>query len=169
MRTIEKKLIHIANNFRKAIEQADLSETAVGREGYLRMDEFPHGSCSEACTLLGIFLVEEIQINPLLERCGQIEDGNHWYGSHHWLEHNDIVIDIAADQFPMVDEPVIVSRKSLLHTQYAHDLGTITTKFALRYEPQWMITLYETIKITLNPEDRILDFNKSNAPGKPVI
>ena len=92
---------------------------------------------------------EELGIKPLAERCGQIEEGSAWCGSHHWLEHEEIIIDITADQFPMVKEPVIVKRISPFHDHYTQKRGNITSHFGLKHQPDWMIALYQAVKITL--------------------
>ena len=113
------------------------------------MKSFPEGACSEACTLFGIYLSEKLGIKPLAERGGHIEEDSAWYGSHHWLEHKEIIIDIAADQFPMVKEPVIVTRISPFHDRYAQKRRTITSTFGLKHQPDWMIALYQAVKITL--------------------
>jgi len=153
MKVDEGELYSIATKFRQAIEHSDMSEEAVGREGHLRMKKFTNGACSEACTLLGLYLVEKLGIEPLAERCGQMEEGDQWYGSHHWLEHDGIIIDIAADQFPMVTEPVIVSRDSNFHNKYAQQKGTITNSFAAENETDWMLALYDAVKSTLDDEN----------------
>lgn len=145
----EKQLFEMTKKYRQAIDQTNFSSEAVGKEGFLRMRSFPEGACSEACTLFGIYLSEEFGIEPLIERCGQIEEGSAWYGSHHWLEHEEIIIDIAADQFPMVGEPVIVARISPFHDRYAKKRGIITTTFELKNEQNWMIVLYQAVHRTL--------------------
>lgn len=38
--------------------------------------------------------------------------------SHAWLELNGLYIDITADQFPQIDDDVIVTSKSLFHEQF---------------------------------------------------
>src|SRR6266849_8715050 len=103
----ENKLRRISKGFRRAIEETDFSEASVGTEGHARMSGFPHGACAEATTLLGIYLTKDHSVSPLVEVIAQMVKDGIWLGSHHWLEYNEIVIDITADQFEMVSDPVI--------------------------------------------------------------
>ena len=141
----EQQLLERAVRFRHAIAQADLAEEKVGREGFLRMEDFPHGACAEACTLLGLYLAEELNVEPLVELSGTIADGGKWYGSHHWLEHDGIIIDITVDQFPISTETVIVGRHSSFHERFATDINVVASSFALRNETPWMTALYQAI------------------------
>lgn len=152
MRMNEAQLYLFASQLRKAIDQMEISQEAVGQEAFLRMKEFPNAACSEVCTVAGIYLSEEIGVAPLAERTAQIEEGDRWFGIHHWLEHDDIIIDLTADQFSMVEEPVIVSRQSAFHKHYAHGKATITTTFGLEHASNWLIPFYQSAKEQLESD-----------------
>ena len=141
----EIELHSISKPFRQAIESADFSEASVGAEGHARMDPFPHGVCSEATTLLGIHLATKYMAEPLVGVIAQIEDNGKWFGSHHWLEHDDIIIDITADQFPMVKNPVLVTRQSEFHSKYAKHIFKDQSRFSLEDQQDWMVNLYNAI------------------------
>lgn len=157
MKVGEERLYQTAQKFRHAIEDTDISEEVVGREGYLRMQNFPSSACAEACSILGIYLVENQKIDPLAHRTGQIGVQDQWYGSHHWLVHDNIVIDISADQFPIVDEPVIVSHESEFHSRYAQDKSTITTCFARENTSDWILKLYSAVRSNMNSQGSMTD------------
>jgi len=40
------------------------------------------------------------------------------YQSHAWLQRGNLIIDITADQFPEVEDPVIVTTRSPWHEQF---------------------------------------------------
>lgn len=138
----ETSLLLISRAFRRAIENADLSEASVGREAYLRMYNFPDSACAEATTLLGICLTRDYDLSTLVKALAQIEEGDKWVGTHEWLEHNGIIIDITADQFSIVNEPVIVTRQSHFHSQYAREIYKYPVQFRLEDQPDWIVRLY---------------------------
>lgn len=140
-----EELFAIASRFRSAIESADLSENSVGREASLRMRDFPHGACAEASDLFSIFLTERFELSPLVAKGGQIEEGEKWFGTHEWLKHNDLVIDITADQFEMVDDRVIVSKDSAFHNKYVQKEFDYDPHFILANHEPWKRPLYEKV------------------------
>lgn len=142
----ESNIYLLASHFRETFEQIELSQEVIGEEAFLRMKEFPDGTCSEVCTVVGVYFTEELGLAPLAERVAQIEEGERWFGTHQWLEYDGIIVDITADQFSMVEEPVIVSRQSTFHEHYANQKATITTTFGLEHTPTWMIPLYRAVK-----------------------
>lgn len=141
----ENKLRSISSSFRNAIRKADLSVVSVGTEAHARMRDFPYGACAEATTLLAIHLIDNYSLKPLVGVVAQIEKAKTWYGSHHWLEHRRIIIDITADQFPMMKNPVIVTRHSALHSRYAKHVFRSPFHYHLEDQLDWMIRLYEAI------------------------
>ena len=145
----EKELIDIAKAFRKAIELTDFSIENVGEEGHLRMRHFPEGCCAEVTTSLALYLKYEYNVQDIAKYCAQIEEGSKWYGTHEWLEHNGIIIDITANQFPMVAESIIVARESDFHNKYAKKKSKLTTVFGLEHLPDYKISIYESIMSTL--------------------
>ena len=104
-------LFQLASTFRDAIERADRSSLG------LSFKRFPQGACGDAAPLLGHFLKacgagEAIYI--LGER-GQM--GRDW-SSHAWLRVDGYIVDITADQFHDMSEPVIVARASPWHQTF---------------------------------------------------
>ena len=143
----------IAKRFRRAIETADISKSSVGEEAYLRMNEFPKGACSEVTDIFGIYLRKKYSIDALSFVVAQIEVGTKWYGNHQWLEHNNIIIDITADQFSSLNnQPVIVTRKSHFHLSYAKKVYHHEFKLGLKDLPNWEVLLYRAVVSQITPD-----------------
>lgn len=99
----------LATRFRRAIESLNLTE-----RGSL-LNPFPRGACGETTSLLGTYLREN-GCGSFAYVCGQRPSpGDHHTETHAWLRRTDLIVDITADQFPEVDEPVIVTRHSPWH------------------------------------------------------
>ncbi len=148
MKLDEVQLFKIAQKFRYAIEKTDFSEKKVGREANLRMKKFPVESCTHICSILGAYLTNEYKLEPLLEVHAHIDDEKGPFALHRWLEHDGIIIDITADQFEMVKNPVIVSRDSSFHKKYAKVISFYCEKFDINYE-QYLMNLYDAVIATL--------------------
>jgi hypothetical protein len=141
----ETKVREIAVAFLKAIQTSDLSASAIGEEAYLRMKDFPRGACSEMTEMMGIFLRERYNLDPIVLVSAQIEEGERWSGTHRWLEYDGLIIDITADQFFDHNEPVIVARESTFHSRYAnkvHRHRFTMSRFDLL---SWMHRLYQLV------------------------
>ena len=90
--------------FRTAIEACESEELPVS------LQDFPRGSCSDASLLLARYLQSQ-GVWPLIYVSGQTNaDERHQIQTHAWLEIDDIIIDITADQFDDVTQSVIVTR-----------------------------------------------------------
>jgi hypothetical protein len=103
-------LILLASDFRRAIERCPRGKLPKS------FKRFPHGSCGDSTLLLAKYL----------ERNGHSAfsyihgmRGDH---SHAWLQRDDLVIDITADQFVDQEQPVIVAYKSEWHLTFNTDL-----------------------------------------------
>lgn len=143
----------IAKRFRRAIATADISKSSVGEEAYLRMNKFPKGACSEVTDIFGIYLRKKYYIDALSFVVAQIEVGTKRFGSHKWLEHNDIIIDITADQFYSLNsQPVIVTRKSCFHLNYAKKVHRHEFKLSLKDLPKWEVRLYRAVVSHIAPD-----------------
>ena len=108
MREIELQ----AKLFRAAIESCASNELPV------TLQDFPRGSCGDASLLLAKHL-QNHGIWPLNYIRGQMateEEGNPQ--SHAWLEIEDIIIDITADQFDDITQEVIVTRDRSWHGRF---------------------------------------------------
>jgi hypothetical protein len=101
----EKDLIKIkalATNFRSAIEKCDKSVL-------ITFENFPRGSCGDACLLLAKYL-QNNGCGVFNYICGVIYGPEEYdEQSHAWLERDDVIVDITADQFPDINESVIVT------------------------------------------------------------
>ena len=107
-----ERIREIATHFRQAIERCDLPRLGP------TFEEFPAGSCGDATPLLGTYLCEQGfgQFGYML---GERPIPNDWQTqSHAWLQQGELIVDITADQFPEVSEPVIVTAESAWHSQF---------------------------------------------------
>jgi hypothetical protein len=66
---------------------------------------FPHGSCGDTCELLGQFLID----SGLGEWRFCAGARSQSFVTHAWLELDGLILDITADQFPEIDEPVLLT------------------------------------------------------------
>ena len=102
-----------AMKFRLAIERCDRRRLIV------TLQDFPHGSCGDAALLLRAFLLER-GLGTFAYKLGwRQSDGGRV--SHAWLQAGGIVVDITADQFPEIDEKVIVAENSAWHAGFQLD------------------------------------------------
>ncbi|GAA0736780.1 hypothetical protein Drose_35940 [Dactylosporangium roseum] len=95
-----------ASAFRAGLERGGLRMVSLA--------EFPKGSCGDACELLGQFLADS-GLGDWQYRSGKRDEPFH---THAWLEQDGLILDITADQFPDIDEPVILTRDSGWHAQF---------------------------------------------------
>ena len=75
--------------------------------------DFPRGSCHPASEVLGRYLRDALKIEPQVVRADRIFPQPRGWSTHAWLEVDELVIDITADQFGQ--EPVVVTRCSPWH------------------------------------------------------
>ncbi len=95
------KLKQLSKNFRAAILRCDLSELCSSFEN------FPAESCADASMLLGTYLIDnKIRAFNLIK--GKRGEG-HSLETHYWLERDNIIVDITADQFDDVNEDVVIT------------------------------------------------------------
>ena len=103
-RTLTKKLLGIRESMREdlvrirtAFERIDKSNLPV------TFNDFPRGSCGDTCEVLAEIL-RELGHGSSQYKVGCRENGN----SHAWLEMNSVIIDITADQFDEISDPVYI-------------------------------------------------------------
>jgi len=113
-----KHIYRLAERFRQAIESTDRDTRPIP------LILFPHAACGEASVLLGHFLGEQGVENI------EYVSGQWGRETHGWLEIEEVIADITADQFIANDEillsskynfdlaPVIVTRHRLWHSQF---------------------------------------------------
>jgi hypothetical protein len=99
----------IAAAVRKAIEMCEPKD--------LPWPAFPGGACGDTTLLLGQVL-DDAGISGFEYICGNRykEDGT--CASHAWLQNGEWIVDITADQFPEVEQTVIVTNSSGWHKQW---------------------------------------------------
>jgi len=103
-----EKIHTAATNFRNAIEEISHSLGAT-------FESFPRGSCGDATPMLGTYLIDQGlgEFQYMQGDYGSEAEGN--WSSHAWLQSGNLVIDITADQFPDVTDPVVVMENSKWH------------------------------------------------------
>lgn len=105
---MEERISARAIQFRNALDRV----SAITWNS-VTITRFPHGACGHCCELLARYLLDNLGIESTYAsgHIGHLVDG----GTHAWLEHEGLFIDISADQFGL--PPVIVARQSTLHEQ----------------------------------------------------
>jgi hypothetical protein len=97
-------LLRLARQFRTCLDDRRLRHAYPE---YLRdkLASFPKDACGHASVLLALYLQEKgfMDVDYVVGRRGKNGE------SHAWLEIGATIIDITADQFPDVCEPVIVT------------------------------------------------------------
>ncbi len=102
------KIEKTALDFRDAIERCSKS---LG----ISFEQFPLGSCGDTVPLLGAYLTE-LDLGEFMYMEGHLgKPENGTWRSHAWLQHKELVVDITADQFPEIDQKVIVAVNSEWH------------------------------------------------------
>ncbi len=107
--TSPDEIRRLAREFRDAI-------TRSPRDDLPTLCSFPRGSCGDASKLLGEYLHEQGQ--GVWDYVGGERDSN--THSHAWLEKDGLIVDITADQFDDIDEPVVVTRDRIWHQQFIY-------------------------------------------------
>ena len=96
-----------ATSFRTALEQGGLR--------LISLAQFPHGSCGDTCELLGQFLFDS-GLGQWIYCSGQRDEP---FQTHAWLERDGLILDITADQFGDIHEPVLLTRDHGWHAKYS--------------------------------------------------
>lgn len=117
----------LAGAFRAALESADRSRLPV------TLQAFPQGACGDAALLLAKFL--EQHGHGGFDYMLGWRDG--W--SHAWLQRGQLVVDITADQFDEVGEPVIVCDGSPWHAAFDGEAEHVAD--FMIYDPNTRATL----------------------------
>jgi hypothetical protein len=111
------QILEMAMHFRKAIELIPPEARPIG------MQSFPNGACSDTALLFGAFLADRAVpgFKYICGERGSMTD-NTWT-SHAWLQRDDLVIDLTADQFSDAPASVIASNPSPWHLQFDTEPG----------------------------------------------
>lgn len=97
-----------AQEFRAAIEQMEISEFP----GSSFFESFPSGCCSDTSELFAKYLSEngvKVEYVCGINECGQ---------SHAWIELENYIIDLTADQFTDVSSKITITQERIWHTQF---------------------------------------------------
>ncbi|MES2636912.1 MAG: hypothetical protein V4605_06255 [Pseudomonadota bacterium] len=142
----------IANDMRRCLESLPKSELGIA------MGNFPKGACGDTSLLLGAYLSEcgFPNFNYIFgERGSQLDSS---WTSHAWLAHNDLIVDITADQFVDMTDPVIVTKYSKWHQQFnTEDLGIADFRQWTGIGTHHLYQIYTKLKplMNLNPSINI--------------
>jgi len=104
------KVNMLSNQFRHAFEQCRLKLSVC-------FQRFPNGSCGDATLLLGSYLKDKDCGKFIWVKAVRGRKGKDWT-THGWLKQGDILVDITADQFPEIEEKVIVKTQSEWHASF---------------------------------------------------
>lgn len=106
------QILEMATRFRQAIESVPPEARPIS------IQCFPRGACGDTALLFGAFLVDQ-SVPGFKYVCGErgTKTDNTWT-SHAWLQRNDLVVDLTADQFSDAPAGVIVSAPSPWHMQF---------------------------------------------------
>ncbi|HBG04589.1 MAG: hypothetical protein A2075_21300 [Geobacteraceae bacterium GWC2_58_44] len=107
-------LFALASRFRLAILRSNPSTSSLGT-----LQDFPHGACGDASLLLAKYL----QVN----KCGRslLVLGERHGRGHAWLQLQEVIIDITADQFDDQDDGVIVTSDSSWHSSFNGNIHNV--------------------------------------------
>lgn len=101
---------------RAAFERMDKSNLPV------TFNSFPLGACGDTCEVLAE-LLRELGHGSSQYKAGRRENGN----SHAWLEIDSVIIDITADQFDEIPDPVYMGPSNFWYQsfeiQQEHEAG----------------------------------------------
>jgi len=98
--------------FRRFIERVD--SCRWGRESTFRkFHHFPRGCCVITSHLLARYLIRDCVVKDVVN----IVHGDHPQdGGHYWVQINDLIIDITADQFDAMSEKQVIVGTSGWHS-----------------------------------------------------
>lgn len=97
----ESKIKELSVRFRKAILKCDNSELPCS------LANFTVGSCADASMLLGTYFKDN-GIDAFSFIKGKRGAGS-TLETHYWLEKDNMIVDIAADQFEDISEEIIIT------------------------------------------------------------
>jgi len=143
------RIFEMATDFRAAIESIPFEERPYS------MQSFPNCSCGDTSRLFGAFLVDcAIPGFQFISGERGSKAGNTW-ASHAWLQHNDLVVDLTADQFSDAPSGVIVSAPSPWHEQFQTETGTDPDfRQSSDYGAELLYSIYEKVLRSIQQKNR---------------
>jgi hypothetical protein len=140
----KEKLLAECLKVRKALENAAKCNMVPDQMFCL----FPHGACLTSTIVLAQYLFRFDDKKEFL-----IVRGWNQNTSHAWLEYNGYAIDVTADQFPEIDEPVYITADRKFHSQFQYERKTAKlSEYTLTYDER---VLYNFV--CENVEQKILN------------
>ena len=120
MTAIELQAIEFhSKQFREALEKCPKNLLPIG------FRDFPRGSCGDASLLLAKYL-QNMKCGMFDFVCGEIsENDEHGFQTHAWLQRNDLIIDITADQFEEIESSVIITRNRSWYERFEIEITHI--------------------------------------------
>lgn len=79
--------------------------------------QFPRGTCGDTSLILGAIL-DDFGYSGFEYVCGEMNKSDGGHSSHAWLQKEELIIDITADQFSDITDSVIVSTNSNWHKRW---------------------------------------------------
>ena len=76
--------------------------------GHLSIAKFPRGWCVCLSRVLGALLSRKYPSEKFYYICGEVVFDTGDWTSHAWIRYEDLILDITADQFDEITEPVII-------------------------------------------------------------
>jgi len=111
----EDRIRELAARFRETILKCNKSELP------LSLADFPTGSCADASMLLGTYFKDN-GIDGFILIKGKRGEGSS-LETHYWLEKDDMLIDITADQFEGINEAIVITdTNSSWHGTFAKEI-----------------------------------------------
>lgn len=137
-------LIEISKIFRAAIESIRIENRPP------EFKEFPAGACGDATLLLGTYF-SDCGILGFEYVSGErgVKAENTWH-THAWLQKENCIIDITADQFPEVTESVIVCENSSWHKTFTAESMDCSDFRELNGNMGYLYSLYEEILLYIS-------------------
>ena len=82
--------------------------------------EFPKGWCGCLSRVLGAELSRKYPAEDFHYVCGELYYSNGDWTSHAWVRYKDWILDITADQFPEINEPIVITHTSdsMFHAKF---------------------------------------------------
>lgn len=136
-----------AEEIREAAKVFRAAILRCARSDLPTMKDFPRGSCGDASILLGQYLFDH-SLGLWEYVGGEREPDLH---SHAWLELGGLIVDITADQFEDVGEPVIVTRDRSWHMQFKYPEPRHPARIG-EYDPstqRWLWPIYRHLQQVL--------------------
>jgi len=105
LETVKPELVIAVERFRRALEVGVLLHL-------VQFEAFPAGACGDTCLLLARWL----EANGF--GCWEYVTGWRDRWSLAWLQQAGVIVDVTADQFPDMKQPVIVSTDDAWHRHF---------------------------------------------------